>query len=84
MENGKSANGVDHGGKVPRGRGRPKGSRNKQTLKNIEKAEKLGITPLEVMLHCMAVQWRKRRYEAAGMWAEKCAPYVHPTERVHL
>lgn len=58
------------------GAGRPKGSRNTKTKKQIEAVVKGGITPLDYMLKTLRDETRshEERIDAAN----KAAPYVHP------
>jgi hypothetical protein len=57
-------------------RGRPRGSRNKRSLANIEGAQAGGQLPLDFLLSVMrdSRQSIERRLEAA----KAAAPYVHP------
>lgn len=63
------------GGLRPGG-GRPKGSRNKKTLAQVEAVEASGLTPLEFMLSVLrdVEQAKDVRLDAA----KAAAPYVHP------
>lgn len=62
------------GGKRP-GAGRPKGSRNKRTIKQAKAAQESGLTPLEYMLAVLRdeTQDQSVRLDAAN----KAAPYIH-------
>ena len=56
--------------------GRPKGSRNKASVKREAEVEASGLTPLQHMLNILRDETASKQDR---MWAaEKAAPYVHP------
>jgi len=60
---------------------RPKGSVNRTTaarLAIVRRAEKAGITPLEVMLDIMRRYYRDEKWPEALGAAKEAAPYIHP------
>lgn len=56
--------------------GRPKGARNKASLRRQRDVEASGITPLEYMLRVMRDP--RARTERRDWAAAQAAPYVHP------
>ena len=64
-------------GSIRKAGGRPKGSRNKRTTELIQRAEAMGISPLDLMLEVMHDLWREGDRLAAFACAEKIAPYLH-------
>jgi hypothetical protein len=65
-----------HGGKRE-GAGKPKGATAKRTLKAVEKALAIGITPLEVMLMAMKDALDRDDLKEASNFAKDAAPYCH-------
>ena len=69
-----------HGGVRP-GAGRPKGSKNRATLKSALKYAQLSsdqdIMPLDVMLDVMKRHYRAQEWDKAHACAKDAAPYLH-------
>jgi hypothetical protein len=63
---------------IPKTGGRQMGTRNKRTVEVLERAAKLGITPLQVMLENMKVLYEEGDLWGAHMAAVDAAPYLHP------
>jgi hypothetical protein len=69
--------GAGRGGKRA-GAGRPPGTASVKTRDVAEKLIKSGrATPLEVLLECMAMAYRKKEWPAAAEYARAAAPYIH-------
>jgi hypothetical protein len=56
--------------------GRQAGTRNKRTVELLEKAAKLGITPLDVMLENMKLCYASGDMDGAHRAAVDAAPYL--------
>jgi hypothetical protein len=68
---------MPRGGKRP-GAGRKKGSRTRRTQAVAAVALAEGVSPLEVMLASMRVEYAGGNLKAAAALARDAAPYCHP------
>ncbi len=59
-----------------KGAGRPRGSRNKQTIEILTSAEENGLSPVDYMLGIM--RDKRCQHERRDRMAAAVAPYVHP------
>jgi len=71
---------MPRGGARP-GAGRKRGGKNMAARRREEalrKAQAMGLTPLDVMLHAMREAFERGGAEAAHAYAKDAAPFVHP------
>jgi hypothetical protein len=65
-------------GGARKGAGRPKGGKTKRTREIAQKLALTGLTPLEVMLKAMRLNWEAGNRDKAAAIAKDAAPYMHP------